>query len=232
LEVLMSYNPVPDIIHRPSEALREFASRGDLPDKVLERLETLSLDPSIANVRMSLKEVFVIDNRDPGKGDIYLVTLVTDSIGPEPMALTLKTFDDIHDNEALQLGPGGLAIYRNPMGQIPRYLDYRIMVIESDQELRDAGEVIQQIREDSTFKSFRDNLLAITGAGQPLIALATAAADFSMGLIARILKMNQDDQLIYIAGSFDDVFDDLGVKHGLVPHKNEFAKVSYQVEAG
>jgi len=228
----MSYKPVPDIVHRPSEALRESTARGDLPPKVLESLESLSMDPSIANVRMSLKEVFVIDVRDVGRGDIYLVTLVTDGVSPEPMALTIKTFDDIADGEALQLGPSGLAIYRNPVGTIPRYLDYRIMVVESDQELRDAGQVIQEIRDDATFKSFRDNLLGITGAGQPLIALATAAADFSMGLIARILKMNQDDQLIYVAGSFDDVFDDLGVKHGLVSHKNTFAKVSYQVEAG
>jgi hypothetical protein len=227
----MSYKPVPDIVHRPSEALRESTALGDLPSKVLESLETLSLDPSITNVRMSLKEVLVIDVRDVGKGDIYLVTLATDGVSLEPMALTIKTFEDISDGEALQLGPAGLAIYRNTEGKIPRYLDYRIMVVESDQELRDAGQVIQEIRDDATFKSFRDNLLGITGAGQPLIALATAAADFSMGLISRILKMNRDDQLIYIAGSFDDVFDDLGVKHGLVTHKNTFVKVSYQVEA-
>jgi hypothetical protein len=227
----MSYVPEPDIVFRPSEALRSAAALGTLPHKLGSVVSTLGLDPSIRNVRMSLKEVFVIDNRDPGKGDIYLVTLVTDSIGAEPMKLEVKTFNDIRDAEALQIGPTGLAIYRNEPGKLPRYLDYRIMVAESDQELRDAGAVLDDVRNDATFKSFRDNLLKVTGATAPTIALATAAADFTMGLVARILKMNRDDQLIYIAGSFDDAFDDLGVKLGLVAHKNSYAKVTYQVEA-
>jgi hypothetical protein len=101
--------------------------------------------------------------------------------------------------------------------------------LRAGQELRDADAVLDEIRADGTYKGFRDALLAITGATQPTIAPATAAADFAMVLVARILKMNRDDQLIYIAGSFDDAFDDLGVKHGLVPHKNRYAKVSYPV---
>jgi hypothetical protein len=227
----MSYVPEPDVVFRPSESLRDAAALGTLPPKIGDLVGTLGLDPSVKNVRMSLKEVFVIDARDPGKGDIYLVTLVTDSVGPEPMSLTVKTFNDISDGEALQIGPAGLALYRNPPGQLPRYLDYRILVAESDQELRDAGAVLDEVRNDATFKGFRDSLLKVTGATAPTIALATAAADFVMGLVARILKMNRDDQLMYIAGSFDDAFDDLGVKLGMVAHKNTYAKVTYQVEA-
>ena len=147
------------------------------------------------------------------------------------MTLEVKTFNDVSDGEALQIGPAGLAMYRNEVGKLPRYLDYRILVAESDQELRDAGSVIEEIRNDGTFKSFRDNLLVLTGAAAPTIALATAAADFAMNLVGRILKMNRDDQLIYIAGSFDDAFDDLGVKLGPVAHKNSYAKVIYQVQA-
>jgi hypothetical protein len=227
----MHYAPEPDVIYRPSEALRAAAALGTLPTKLESAVQTLGLDPAIRNVRMSLKEVFVIDNRDPGKGDIYLVTLVTDSIGAEPMKLEVKTFNDVRDAEALQIGPAGLAMYRNEPGKLPRYLDYRILVAESDQELRDAGGVIDEVRNDGTFKSFRDGLLKLTGAAAPTIALATAAADFTMSLMGRILKMNRDDQLIYIAGSFDDAFDDLGVTLGPVAHKNSYAKVTYRVEA-
>ena len=225
------YIPVPDIVYRPSGDVRTHVALGALPTKVLGTLRALSLDPAIENVRMSLKEVYVIDNRDPGKGDIYLVTIVTDNLSPEPFGLTIKTFEDIHDKEALQIGPGGLAIYRNPAERIPRFLDYRILVVESDQELREAGKVLDEIRQDDTYKSFRDSLLAAASVSQPATALIVAASDFFVGLVARVLKMNKDDQLIYIAGSFDDAFDDLGVRYGLVAHKNAYAKVSYQVEA-
>ena len=73
--------------------------------------------------------------------------------------------------------------------------------------------------------------MALSYGSQPAAGLVIAAADFVIGLVARVLKMNKDDQIMYIAGSFDDKFDDLGVKYGLVTHKNSYAKVSYEVEA-
>ncbi len=51
----MAYKPVPDVLYRPSEALREAAALGDMPEKVRGAVEALALDPNIANVRMSLR---------------------------------------------------------------------------------------------------------------------------------------------------------------------------------
>jgi hypothetical protein len=223
--------PVPDIVHRPSGALREAIVAGGLPPKAADAVRGLSRDAAITNVRFSLKDVYVIDNRDPGKGDIYLVTVVADNLNTDPISLSVKTFEDIPDRTALPIGPDGLAFYRNEPGRVPAFLDYRILVMESDQEIRDAGALLDEVRQDATFKSFRDGLLAVTGATAPAVSLATAASDFVIGLVARILKSNRDDQLIYVAGSYDAAFDDLGVTHGLVTHKNAYAKVSYRVEA-
>jgi hypothetical protein len=225
------YIPDPDVIYSPSEQVRNLMAFGELPARVSNTLRAMSIDPSVTDVRMSLKEVYIKDTRDLGRGDIYLVTVVTDNISPEPFTITIKTFEDIHDEEGLQIGPGGLAIYRNEPGKIPRFLDYRIMVVESDQEIRQAGDVLEQIKDDEQYLSFRDSLSAMAGVPQPATALITVAADFVMGLIARVLRMNRDDQIIYVAGSFDDKFDDLGVKYGLVSHKNQYGKVTYQVEA-
>jgi hypothetical protein len=225
------YIPEPDVIYSPSEQVRNLMTFGELPARVSNTLRAMAIDPSVTDIRMSLKEVFIKDTRDPGKGDIYLVTLVTDNLSPEPFTITIKTFEDIHDEEGLPIGPGGLAIYRNEPGKIPRFLDYRILIVESDQEIRQAGDVLEQVKEDEQYKSFRDSLSAMAGISQPATALITVAADFIMGLVARILRMNRDDQIIYVAGSFDDKFDDLGVKYGLVAHKNHYGKVTYQVEA-
>lgn len=219
---------VPDVVHRPSESRRLAAALGVGPQGPAPG--SRALDPSFTRVRMGLKDVLVIDPRDIGRGDIYLVTLVADDVGPEPIEMAVRTFNDIGKSERLQLGPTGLAMYRRS-APLPAFIDYRILVAESDQELRDTAAILDEVRADETFKSFRDSLLKVTGATAPTVALATAAADFTMNLVARILKTNRDDQLIYIAGSFDDAFDDLGVPQGLITHRNEFVEVQYQVEA-
>ena len=221
---------VPDVVDRPSEALRLAAAVGRRPAGAGGAMQPRALDPGLQHVRMSLKEVLVIDNRDVGRGDIYVVTLVADNLGPEPIEMAVKTFQDVRKGQRLEIGPTGLAMYRRGL-PLPSYLDYRVLVAESDQGLRDAGAILDEVRADSTYISFRDSLVKVAAASAPAAALATAAADFTMQLVARILKSNRDDQLIYIAGSFDDAFDDLGVPQGLVTHRNEYAEVRYQVEA-
>jgi hypothetical protein len=228
---MVYYIPEPDVIYRPSGELERFLSMDALPEKASKAIRALSVDPNIKDVEMRLMEVFIFDNRDPGKGDIYLLALVADGLAPEPLNLVVKGFEGVGDNEALQIGPGGLTIYRNPQGNIPRFLDYRIMVMESDQELRDAGELVEEIRGKDQFKLIKDSLIAMAGVGAPIPALISSAVDLLMGLISQVLKMNKDDQIIYIAGSFNDRIDDLGVRYGLIAQKNRYAKVTYQVLA-
>lgn len=225
------YIPKPDIVYRPSGEIESMLAIDIMPSKAAVSLKALSLDPSITDVVMRLKDVFIFNVRDPGKGDIYLVTVVADNLATKPFTLGVKTFEDIHDNEALQLGPAGVTIYMNPEGIIPRFLDYRIMVMESDQEIRKVGEILSEIESNDQFKAVRDNLIAMAAAAQPTAALITTATDLVVGLIAQILKMNRDDQIIYIVGSFNDKIDDLGVKYGLIAQKNVYARVAYQVLA-
>ena len=226
----MNYVPTPDVTFHPSAQLREAVTLGRLPDKVAKRVGATALDPGITKVLMSLRNVTVMDVRDVGRGDVYVAAVVIDNVSPEPIGMSIKTFQDVADGESLNLGPSGIAMYRNPVPKVPEFLDYRILVAESDQELRDAGALISEVTADSTFKSFRDGLLAVGGAA-PAVALAGAAGDFVLSLLARILKMNRDDQLIYVAGSFDAAFDDLGTTLGDIVQKTAFAKVTYGVKA-
>jgi len=77
----------------------------------------------------------------------------------------------------------------------------------------------------------RDSIIAATAVGNVAVGLITSASDFVMGLIAILLLMNEDDQLIYVAGSFNDRIDDLGVKYGMIPHENDYVKINYQINA-
>ena len=47
----------------------------------------------------------------------------------------------------------------------------------------------------------------------------------------QVRGVSGEDQPMCTQGPFDDAFDDLGVKLGPIPHKNSYAKVTYQVEA-
>jgi len=103
--------------------------------------------------------------------------------------------------------------------------------MESDHELREGGEVLNELRNTDQFKELRANLIAMAATGQPTGALITEAAELVIRLIAQILKMNKDDQIIYVAGSFNDKIDDLGVPYGPIAHKNDYARIVYQVFA-
>lgn len=225
------YVPKPDILYRPSGEIGDLLMIDAMPSKAAAALRALSLDASITDVEMRLREVFVIDVRDPGKGDIYVVTVVADDLGQEPLTLSIKTFEDIPDRTALPLAPQGVTVYRNPKDRIPRFLDYRILVMESDHEIRQVGEALSEIQTNDQFKIVRENLVAVATSAQPAAALITAGTDLVVGLIAQILKMNKDDQIIYIVGSFNDKIDDLGVKYGPIAQKNAYARVAYQVLA-
>lgn len=223
------YVPVPDVVFRPSMQVKKMEEGGALSPKVMSALK--SLEPTIQNVRMSLKRVHIIDPRDPGRGDIYFVTVVSDGVSSEPIKIEVKTFKDIAAGEDLQIGPAGLTVYRNEPGKIPRFIDYRIEVMESDSEFRDAGAILDEIRKDDTYKSLSDSLIAISGVTVPPASMITSVVDGVMAIVARALKSNKDDQLIYIAGSVDNAFDDLGTKFGDIRHRTDYASVIYKFEA-
>ena len=221
---------VPDIVYRPSSDVENLlASRGTY-SKVRSVFKTLSLDPSITDIEMRIKQVRILNNQEfIGTGDIYIVVVAVDDLSKKPITMQVKTFEGVRNNDELTLGPAGLAVYRNPKGQIPRFLDYRLIVMESDQEKRDFGKLLADVEADTQFKSVRDGLIAMATATQPAAALVIAAADTIVNVISRVLKADRDDQVIYIAGSFNDKIDDLGVKLGPITQKNRNAIVTYQV---
>jgi hypothetical protein len=215
------YTPIPDIVYRPTVNLNDIVET--------ETIITKSLPSETTDVEMRLLRVFVKDKRDIGKGEIYLFTVTTDSIAPEPFKLELKTFRDVENNTELTFGPGGLTIYRNPQGNVPRFLDYRIFVMESDQGIRDAGKFIGDVQGNSDFISARDSIVSAVTGNALTGNIIISATDVIVSLISKILKINKDDQLILIAGSFNDKIDDLGTKYGNIFQETKYSSVNYQV---
>lgn len=212
----------PDIEFEPSHALQQAAAFGSFA----------LLPTNTQQVLMSLRRVFIHRTSDfLSKAEVQVLTVVSDGVSAEPIQLSSEVYEGIGRNTELPLGPGGIALYRTSDGKIPAFLDYRILVMELDEDVRKAGELLDAVRQDEQFKQFRTSLLAAAAVAAPPAALITAATDFTLNLLARLLKANRDDQLLLVSGSFSNTFDDLGTKYGPITQNNRKAEITYDVQA-
>jgi hypothetical protein len=213
----------PDVVFDPSAGARLAAMSGSL--------ENGKLPNSATAVRMVLKEVLIRRPGEIGRGEIQVITVVSDGVSDAPLQLETKVYERVKRNSKLPIGPGGLVVYLAEGAQMPRFLNYKILVLELDAKGRNAGEWLAQIHNDEKFKSTADGLLKAAITSTPTVELIAAASNVALSLIAHILRNNNDDQLLLIEGSYDSRFDDLGTKYGLVRQGNQFVEVAYEMQA-
>ena len=214
----------PDAVFEPSAVLGQQALMGNI--------SRAALPITTQAVRMSLKSVYINKVRELGKGEIQLISIVTDGVSKEPIQLCSEIYEKVKRRSNLTIGKGGITLYRTESeGRIPPFLDYRILVMELDGGAREAGALLDQVRQDGQFQTFQKSLLQVTSFAAPQIALISAATDFTLNIIAKILKANKDDQLFLLRGSFDNAFDSLGVGFGEMTQGNSNVTVKYEVEA-
>jgi hypothetical protein len=213
----------PDVVFAPSSALRQASTLGQLTD--------LRLPASTTEVLLSLRRVFIKRKSDLlGPGEVQLLSVVADGVSTEPIQMSSQIFEGVRRKTELPLGPSGLALYRTTAGQVPEFLDYRILVLELDEDVRQAGAVLDAVRQDAQYLQFRDALLAAAAVAAPPAALITAATDFAFNTLTRLLQADRDDQLLLVQGSFSNTFDDLGTKYGLITQSSRSAEISYDVQ--
>jgi hypothetical protein len=224
----------PDIIERPSWNLVTALERGTLPERARTTLMALGLDAGITEVLVRLKQVQILNIHEGFRdktGEFYLVTSVMDGLADAPIKLTISTFTGIKKGEFLGIDDPGLALYMNPVGQVPRFLDIRIQVVESDKKLQDAGKLLKQVSQQQDFQDITTVLSSIATTSLPLFGTVIDLAGRVINVIGGMLEMNQDDQLCYYAATFTDKFDNLGlgVHRHTKPNEVEF---SYEILAG
>ena len=215
-----------NFIFEPSLELRKAQEDGQINT-------AFSLDPSLKNIKMTLNEVTVKRKKElVGKAEVFLLTIVVDNCSANPIQVTCsEIFNNVRKGDKLTLGPAGLAVYRNEAGKIPAFLEYRIMVIESDKRVREFGATLTELNNDPRFKDFVKSILLLSSVSAGVIPVIASATVFALEWFAKALSLNQDDQMILIQGSYDDKFDDLGVVYKEVVAENSFIKLKYQVKA-
>ena len=213
----------PDVVFAPSQALFQAEALG--------QLASLPLPATTTQAQLSLRRVFIKRKSDLlGPGEIQIISVVTDGVSTEPIQLHSEVFEGIRRKTELPLGPGGLTLYRTTTGKIPEFLDYRILIIELDEDVRQAGAILDAVRQDTQFDQFRAALLTAAAVAAPPAALITAATDLTLNILTRLLKADKDDQLLLVQGSFSNTFDELGTRYGLINQSSRSAEISYEVQ--
>ena len=106
----------------------------------------------------------------------------------------MKGIEGIRDNHTIPFGAGGYSLYRHE--KIPEYLDWTLLAIERDDDVRQTGAFIEEILQDKGFDGFTTSLVTVIGAAaNPAYAGAIAVGKFVVAAIVRILKKNQDDRI-------------------------------------
>jgi hypothetical protein len=146
---------------------------------------------------------------------VIVVSSVVDGLGNEPITFQGKPYFGIKDGDLLPLGPAKdpkavLTVYYRE-GQLPRTLAFSLLVLRSNQGLRDIGGAISGAMADDRYKALSDIVTTAVTAAVPVYGTLLQVAQESIGLIASYLNAKPDDQLGYYQVNYTNRFDDLGV---------------------
>jgi hypothetical protein len=169
---------------------------------------------------------------------VIVVSSVVDGLGSEPITFQGKPYLGIKDGDMLPLGPANdpsavfTVYYRE--GQLPRTLAFSLLVIRSNQGLRDIGSAISGAMADDRYKELSGIVTTALSAAVPAYGIVLQVAEQSIGLIASYLNAKPDDQLGYYQANYTNRFDNLGVgRHPAATRTFPVDKImlAYQLDA-
>jgi hypothetical protein len=177
------------------------------------------LPKDVTAVRLQIVAVQVMRGLNGWLGSssngVIMVSSVVDGLGSEPITFQGKPYLGIKDGDMLPLGPANdpsavfNVYYRE--GQLPRTLSFSLLVIRSNQNLRDIGNAISSAMADDRYKELSDIVTTAVSAAVPAYGVVVKVAEQSVGLITSYLKTKPDDQLGYYQANYTNRFDNLGV---------------------
>ncbi|MBI4133574.1 hypothetical protein HY478_03095 [Candidatus Uhrbacteria bacterium] len=108
---------------------------------------------------------------------------------------------NVEANHIFRFGDTGRILYRSQA--IPQYLDWIMLVIENDDDVRNLGGNIDKVLPDSRADSLAANIMTLAAvAATPQTAAAIAVAKALIRGITFLLKNNENDQLGLVEQSF------------------------------
>ena len=104
----------------------------------------------------------------------------------------IEGIEGIRDESEITFGDIGYCIYRSD--SIPEYMDWRLLAVERDEDVREIGEIMEGILTDPKFDTTAQTIVKmIAGAANPVYQGAVLVGKFVLRAIASTLKNNRDD---------------------------------------
>jgi hypothetical protein len=221
--------------------------RRELPPEVRSQPDAINLAAapqsgtiaaSVAGARtitLKLREVTIFDHFDGFLFDgflnpsmeIRLVSVVIDSNQDEPIKFSSpNAYQGIKPLKPLPINSSGLALYFSNPNALPKFLDFRLLVIEDDQDVRNAGEAIAQLRASAEYATIL-NAAKLAAAATSYAALLPIG-DALLGLLGAYMRQDKDDLISYFHATHTLAFDNLG-KGTHVFHQDKRSRVKYEI---
>lgn len=169
-----------------------------------------------------LNRIRVIDNKEWGPAEVRILSFVTagnDSL-PSLSGYAETNSDDekrkiiaeaakdlvafrefievqgVRDDSYLTFGSADAGISVFTAGKIPVDLNWSLVLVERDRDIREIGDAIETLLKSSEFDSFTTDLITlVAGASNPEITLAFKIGKYVAAQIGKGLSNNKDDQV-------------------------------------
>ncbi|GFS15371.1 hypothetical protein ElyMa_004931000 [Elysia marginata] len=160
------------------------------------------------------------------KYEVKIFSSVSDGVSDNTYNLELGVMP-VAEGGRVGFGPAGYAIYRNRAGQIPRFLDAHVTVIEDDSDIRNTATLMSKVRTTEAFSELSQTVLA--AAANPLFAVGLNVAESLMDIGLDVLKENGDDLWLRRYFSFNYNIDGYS---GSAEFESEEAYIKLQLFTG
>lgn len=181
---------------------------------------------------LRIKEMKIKDYPDPIwdkifklGGEIYIITTAIDGSGRE-FSYTTKYFENIREGDKLPLGPGGMLSLEIPNPKW--FVDFHMIVMECDSDIRRIGEFIEEALEVSNIKSLLSSIRALSYFDVTKARDVVLGVDFFLQTLQKLLVKNKDD---YMASFHDCYLKEQAFGNGMAV-KNSFrdVEIEYQID--
>lgn len=151
-----------------------------------------------------------------GKSEVYFISTICDGLSDTPIKVQdADSWKGVKAGGYLDIIDPGVVLYMTQPGSaVPQFIDFRFLVMEDDSDIRDKGQLLQDISVHPGFTSIQSAIKEIMMASNPLIGAAIGLADSAFQLIGSILKGNKDDFIGKGAVTYTRLFDNFGVPAG------------------
>lgn len=196
----------------------EFQPKKKSKKKVDNLLEgDIPTSGEISGIELRLSRVHIIDNRTPnigpfpGYAKVYFITIVASDVNGQGVSVDVKAFPKVDDKEDLPID-NTLYYWKkgNSAKEPPSQIHVFTSVIKSKQSLRETGKIIQEVTNDSNYKSAVKTVVSAVSSASPvgiILDVITNVANIVGGFLGKV----EDKPLLSVLQSYTDINGDFDV---------------------